>query len=88
MRVVEGVGQLPREIEHLDRRDRARVQALGERLAVHQFHDQRPRHPPVLAGGFLQPVHGGDVRMGERGQQLRLALEAGHAVGIGSEGDG
>jgi hypothetical protein len=36
----------------------------------------------LRAGRFLQTVDGADVRVVERGEQLRLALEARQPIGI------
>jgi hypothetical protein len=74
VRGFEGLADLARVIERLVERERT-----GQRLAVHQLHHQRP---------FFDPVDGCDVRMIQRGQHLRFALEAGEAVGIGSESVG
>ena len=54
-----------------------------QRRPLHQLQHQRPR--PL---GFLDAVDGGDVRVVQAGQDLRLPLEPGEAVWIGSEGVG
>ena len=56
------------------------VRCCDQRLAVHQFQDQR-RH----AVGVLESVDGADVRVIERRQHARLALEARAPLGIGAE---
>ena len=48
-----------------------------------QLQDQRPR-----ALGFLDAVNGGDVRVVQAGEDLRLPLEPGEAVRISGEGVG
>ena len=62
-------------------RQRAFGQAIGERLAFYQFQDQR-----VDAVAVFDPVDRADVRMVERREQPRFALEAGQPVGIRGEG--
>ena len=52
-------------------------------LAVHEF-----QHEKLLTVGFVQPVDRADVRMIERGQDLRFTTEAGDALGIVGEGVG
>ena len=61
--------------QRLDERDRPAAQAIGEVLAFDQLHDQR-----AAAAGFLETVDAGDVRVTERREHLRLAMEARHAV--------
>ena len=61
-------------------RQRPARQAIGEGRSLDQLERQR-RH----AIGFLQAVDGADVRMVERGEQSRLAREAGAALGVGRE---
>ena len=58
-------------------------EALREIVALDQFHHQR-----ADASAFLQAVDVRDVRMVERGEDLRFALEAGQAIGIVGEGIG
>ena len=52
-----------------------RLEAIREVFALDQLHHQR-----AAAAGFLEAVDAGDVRMTERGEHLRLAVEARHAV--------
>ena len=54
---------------------------IGERLALDQLHDQDAACRPDV----LETVDVRDVRMVERREQLRLALEARQALGIGGE---
>ena len=77
---LERVGDLPGDHERFIDRKRALLDPLCERHAVDQLEDQT-----ADALELLETVDGGDVRMIERRQQLRLATEAGHAVGIAGE---
>ena len=52
-------------------------ETLREILAVDEFH-----HQCADAVGFLQAVDVRDVRVVERGEDLRFSLEAGEAIGI------
>src|SRR5262249_48781397 len=63
---------LTRVIEGGFERDRA-----GEVRTIHEFHDHRP---------FFDAVNGGDVRVVERCENLRLTGEACHALRVGGEG--
>ena len=51
--------------------------ALGQRLAGNQFHDQ-----VMHAAGLFEAVDRGDVGMIQRRQHVRFALKAGQAFGI------
>jgi hypothetical protein len=75
VRGLERIGHLLRDAQRLDERDRPPAQAIGEVLALHQLHDQR-----CAAAGFLETVDARDVRMTERGEDLRLAVKARHAL--------
>ena len=55
---------------------RASRDALGQRLALDQL-----EHEETLAVGLLEPVDGADMRMVERGEDLRFAPEPREAVG-------
>ena len=65
------VGDLERDAHRLFEGQRAALQPLGERLALDQLQHQVGR-----AVDQLEAVDRGDVRVVERGQQSRLALEA------------
>ena len=58
----------------------AALQPLGEVLALDELHDEG-----ADAARLLEAVDRGDVRVLELGEELRLALEAGEAVGVGGE---
>ena len=71
VRGFERVGDLPRDPQRLVQREGGPGQAVGER--------RRPRPAPgpgTRAAGLFEAVDAGDVRMVERGEDLRLALEA------------
>jgi hypothetical protein len=71
VRALERVGDLDPEPEDLLDRERPPLDALGERLALEELHDQEVdlALPPDV-------VEGADVRVLERRDRLRLALEA------------
>jgi hypothetical protein len=77
---LEGLGDLPRDGDRLVDRDRAAGQTRRQRLARDVFHDEISR--TFVVG---QLVNAGDVRVLECAERLRLALEAGHALGVGRE---
>ncbi len=60
--------------------DRSLLDAIRQRRPLDEFEDQR-----LNALGFLQPLDTPNVRMVQRGQHLRFALESRQAVGVGSE---
>ena len=55
------------------------LQPLGEVLALDQLHDEEALHADRA---LLEAVDGGDAGVIQRGEQLRLALEAGEALGV------
>ena len=71
MGVIEGAGDLNRRREPLLKRHMASRQAGGQRLAFQVFHDEK-------VGSILMSdvVQGADVRMIQRRDRARLALEA------------
>jgi len=93
VRGVERVDDLPRDGECVGDGNRAAgppaqaghyictaCQALRQGLPVDELEDEEA---PAL--GFFEAVDGGDVRVVERGEHLRLALEPGEPVGIVDE---
>ena len=56
------------------------LQPLGEVLALDELHDEG-----ADAARLLEAVDRGDVRVLELGEELRLALEAREALGVGGE---
>src|SRR6185436_11095339 len=70
VRAIEGVGDLDAEAEYVVDRERPALDAIRERLALDQLHDEVeivPFAPDI--------VDDADVRMIERGDEPRLALE-------------
>ena len=80
MRCFERIGNLMRDVQGLTDGDRPPGDPLGERVAVDELEYERGRTIPDF-----EPVDGADVRMVQRGQQPRLALEADAPLGIGRE---
>ena len=68
---------LVRDRQRFVNRKRASRNAFSERLAVDQFEDEE--QPAVR---FVEAVDRTDVRMIERREELRFALEPGEAFGI------
>ena len=80
VRRFERVGDLLRDWQRFVERDRAARDPLRQILALDQFH-----HEGVQAGRFLDRIDRRDVRMIQRRERLRLALEPRHAFGVGGE---
>ena len=80
VRRFERVGDLPRDRQRLVERQRPARDAIGQRVALDQLQDERARARRCPRGRRSR-----DVRMVERGEHLRFALEAGEAFGIGGE---
>ena len=78
--LFERLGDLPRDRDGLVDGNRPALQALREVFPLDELHGE-----DALAGDLLQAEEGGDVRMREGGEDLRLALEAGESVGVGGE---
>ena len=81
VRGVERIGDLPGHRQRLGNRQRPSRQSIRDRLPLDQLHHQR-----LDAVGVFDAVNGGDVRMIERRQDARFALEARPSIGIGGEG--
>ena len=75
VRRFEGFRDLLRDGQRLVERDRATRQPLRQILALDEFH-----HQGLDALGVFQPVDGRNVRMIQRGEDFRFALEPRHAV--------
>ena len=73
-------GNLPRDGQGVLERDRTLRDAIRERRPFDQLQYQRAR-----TTRFLEAVNRGDVWMIQRGEELRFALEAGDAFGVGGE---
>ena len=71
VRGFECVGNLPRDRQRLVERDRPSRDPVGERLALDEFEDQGAHAVRVL-----HPVDRCDVRMVQRGEDVRFALKA------------
>ena len=78
VRGFERLGDLARDRQRLVERERRLRDAIGER--------RRPRRAPSrahwLPSALFEAVDLGDVRVVQRGEQLRLALEARQPLGI------
>ena len=83
---LERLGDLPRDRERLVDGDRPALQPRREVLALDELHHQEVGPSPVLERRGLEAVEVRDVRVVERGEQLRLALEAREPLGVGREG--
>ena len=80
VRRLEGLGDLAGDGEGLVERERPALQPLGEVLALDELHDEGAH-----AARLLEAVDRGDVGVLQLGEDLRLALEAGEAVGVRGE---
>ena len=85
VRFFERLRDLFRDRDPLIHRDRTAAQTFFEIFAFDQFHCQVVAGGPVGQRRVFEAVDLRDVRMVQRGQQLRFALEARHALRIGSE---
>jgi hypothetical protein len=77
VRGLERVGELPHDRQRLVHRHGVLRDAVGERGAVHQLHDERLRRRRVL-----DAVDRTDVRMIQLGERSGLALEAGEPLRV------
>ena len=80
VRGLERLGDLPRDRQRFVERDRPVRDPLGERRALDQLHHQR-----VDAAAVFEAVDVRDVRMVERGEHLRFALEPREPLGVVGE---
>ena len=83
VRGLERLGDLSRDRESLRQRDRSLGDAIRQRRPVDQLHDQCMGRARVL-----KTVEVRDVRMVQRGEDLRFAAEAHEPIGIRREGVG
>ena len=88
VRLLESLRDLPGDGHGLVDGNRPALQPLGEVLALDQLHGEQVSVAAVRERRLLESVEVGDRRVVERGEQLRLALEAGEAVGVRREGCG
>ena len=83
MRRLQRLADLSREGHRLVYRNGPASDAIGERLALDQLHDE---HVGVSAGGAtFEAVHVRDVRVVERGEHLGLARKACEPLAVGGE---
>jgi hypothetical protein len=80
VRRFEGFGNLARDGQRLVERDRAARQPLRQILALDEFH-----HEGLDALGVLQTVDSRDVRMIQRRDDFRFALEPRHSFRVSHE---
>ena len=80
VRGLQPLGDLPRDGQGLCRTDSAFREAVGERGPLDQF-----QHERLDVAGVFEAVNGSDVRMVQRGQDVRFALEARQTVGVEHE---
>ena len=85
VRLLEGLGDLLRDLEGLGDRDRPALQALGEVLAGGELHREEVGGRAVGERRALEAVDVGDACVVEGREDLRLALEAGEPIGIGGK---
>ena len=81
VRRIQRVGNLARDRQDVGDRDRSTRDDVGKVFPFDQFHDQRR----AAVRELLEAVDGGDVRVVERSERLRLAREACEAIGIAGE---
>ena len=79
VRGLERRRHLPRDRQRLGEREAIpEREPIGQRRPLDQFHDQ-----DRAGGRVLDAIERGDVRVIERGQDARFAVEAGAALGVG-----
>ena len=78
VRGVEGIGELPRDVQRLRDRERPRGEPSGQGVALDELEHQRR-----LLAVLDHVIDRRDVRMVERGQRTRLALESRNGIGVG-----
>ena len=77
VRFLERLGDLNRDVDDLVDGDRPSREAFLQVFALDELEREERR-----AVGLLEAVNGGDVRMVECGQQVRLATEARQPLGV------
>ena len=77
VRHIERGHHLPRDVERAVNGERTARDEPVETLAVDELEDQK-----LCAVGFVNAVDRADVRMIERGQDLRFAPESGERLGV------
>ena len=81
VRRFERLGDLPEDLQGLLQGKRAARDAIRERLPPHKLHLE-----VVHVVHMVKGMDDGDVRVAERGEEPRLALESSEAVGMLCEG--
>src|SRR4051812_15179585 len=74
----ERLGNLPRDGQRFGQRQWASRDPIRQRGALDELHHER-----VRVAGVFKAVDGGDVRVIDRGEQLRLAVESGQLQRVG-----
>ncbi len=77
MRCFESLDNLSRNRQRIVQRQRALGDAIGERWSLHEFEHERSDSIRLL-----EAENRPDIRMVQRRQQLRFALESSEAIGI------
>src|SRR5262249_4243322 len=80
VRGAEAVSDLRRPLDRLTRCDRSTLDLVAERLSVEELHDRE--RAAVFAAEIVDREN---VRVGERRDRARLALEAVERVGVGGD---
>ena len=75
------VRDLRRDRQGLIDGERSAGDAFGQCLAIHQLHDERAHR-----SALFEPMNGRNMRVIERGKDLRFALETGQSLGIRGKG--
>ena len=78
MRGVEGIGELPRDMQRLRDRERPGGESIGQGVALDELEHQRR-----LLAVLDHVIDGRYIRMVERCQRARLALESRDGIGVG-----
>jgi len=76
----ESLGHLSEEGQRLIEGNRPSRDSFGQSLAFDELHDEK-----VRARGLLESMEGRDVRMVQRREKARLALESGKTLGVVGE---
>ena len=80
VRRLQGLGNLPGDVEGLLHRKRTATEPLGEILALDEFEDQKRG-----AVHLLEAVDARDMRVVERGEHVRFAAETRQPVRVGRD---
>jgi hypothetical protein len=86
VRRLERLGDLSRDWQRFIEWQRALRETFGEVLALDEFHDERAMTMPGVGRAILEAIDLRDVRVVQRGQGLRFALEAHQPIRIEGKG--